>query len=120
MSPGPAVGIGWLAGSPDAGAFRRMAMADDSGRLHARVHGLVQGVGFRAFVIRRAQALGLTGWVANLSGGGVEVVAEGPRPQLSQLLGDLQQGPRAAEVEQVEAEWLTPTSEFTQFRVRYV
>ncbi|MGD0574191.1 MAG: acylphosphatase [Anaerolineales bacterium] len=95
-------------------------MRDDPARLHARVHGLVQGVGFRAFVIRRAEVLGLTGWVANLSGGSVEVVAEGPRSLLVDLLGDLGKGPRAAEVDRVESEWLAPTSEFTRFRVRYV
>ncbi|MGA2111260.1 MAG: acylphosphatase [Anaerolineales bacterium] len=95
-------------------------MTDDFARLHARVHGLVQGVGFRAFVTRRAAVLGLTGWVGNSSSGSVEVVAEGPRPLLAELLGDLERGPRAAEVERVESEWLAATSEFTQFRVRYV
>ncbi|MGA2819889.1 MAG: acylphosphatase [Anaerolineales bacterium] len=95
-------------------------MTDDLARLHARVHGLVQGVGFRVFVIRRAEVLGLTGWVGNRSGGSVEVVAEGPRSLLVELLGDLGKGPRAAEVERVESEWLAPTSEFTQFHVRHV
>lgn len=95
-------------------------MTDDLARLHAQVHGLVQGVGFRAFVIRRAAALGLTGWVGNLHSGSVEVVAEGPRSLLEELLKNLEEGPRAAEVERVESEWLVPTSEFSQFRVRYV
>ncbi len=51
-------------------------------RLHAIVEGHVHGVGFRAFVIRRASSLGVTGWVRNRWDGTVEVVAEGERPDL--------------------------------------
>jgi hypothetical protein len=46
-------------------------------RLHAVVHGRVQGVGFRYFVMREARALGLSGWVRNQADGSVEVEAEG-------------------------------------------
>lgn len=95
-------------------------MPNDLARLHAQVHGMVQGVGFRAFVIRRAVVLGLTGWVRNRSDGDVEVVAEGRRSLLAVLLSDLEKGPRAAEVERVESEWLPPTSEFSEFRVRSI
>ena len=43
--------------------------------VQAIVYGFVQGVFFRAFVIRRAKELGLTGYVRNLPQGTVEVVA---------------------------------------------
>jgi acylphosphatase len=46
------------------------------GRLHARVIGRVQGVGFRYYVLNAAIELGLTGWVRNRRDGSVEVVAE--------------------------------------------
>ena len=56
-------------------------------RLYALVHGRVQGVYFRAFVQRHAQALGLSGWARNLPDGAtVEVVAEGSRAALDGLL----------------------------------
>ena len=42
------------------------------------VNGRVQGVGFRYFVVREAQSLGLAGWVRNLPDGRVEVLASGP------------------------------------------
>lgn len=87
-------------------------------RLHATVRGRVQGVSFRYFVTEEAQRLGLRGWVRNRWDGSVEVVAEGPRPQLENLLGALQVGPPAARVEEVEAEWLAASGEFQSFWVR--
>jgi len=71
------------------------------------VRGVVQGVGFRWFVVRKARALGLTGYVRNVGDGTVEVVADGPGPALVALEGELQQGPPGAEVANVgREEWL--------------
>ncbi len=74
-------------------------------RLHAVVHGYVQGVGFRYFVVDRARAHGLRGWVRNLDDGSVECLAEGPGQELEQLLGELRKGPRGADVRHVELDW---------------
>jgi acylphosphatase len=67
-----------------------------------RVRGRVQGVGFRWFVEREAQTLGIAGWVRNRSDGTVEVLAQGTREQLFSLRSKLQQGPRASRVDDVE------------------
>jgi acylphosphatase len=67
-----------------------------------RVHGRVQGVGFRYFVEHSATALGLAGWVRNSDDGSVEVYALGTANQLSDLAGLLWQGPRWAEVRGVD------------------
>jgi acylphosphatase len=67
-------------------------------RLHVRVTGVVQGVGFRWFVRERARRLGLAGWVRNLPDGSVEVLAEGPQGQLDLLEGELRKGPQGAQV----------------------
>jgi acylphosphatase len=88
-------------------------------RLHAIVQGRVQGVSFRYYTQRRARELGLTGYVRNLWDGTVEVVAEGRRSGLDQLLAFLQVGPRAAFVTQVDVRWLTPTKDLNRFEVRY-
>ena len=75
-------------------------------RLYALVHGRVQGVYFRAFVQRHAQALGLPGWARNLpDGASVEVVAEGSRAALDGLLAQLRKGPPGAKVDVVEESW---------------
>ena len=87
-------------------------------RLHAIVEGRVQGVGFRAFVIRQATALKLTGWVRNCWDGSVEVIAEGERSQLDHLLNALHQGPPAAMVTRVSAEWGEASGEFRSFHVK--
>ena len=62
----------------------------------------MQGVGFRYFVERSANALGLAGWVRNLDDGDVEVYAVGNPAQLSELAGLLWKGPRWAEVRGVD------------------
>ena len=74
-------------------------------RVHLRVQGRVQGVGFRYFVLRRAQELGLTGWVANLGNGDVEAEAEGPEDALRKLVDLVRQGPSAARVDRVSEQW---------------
>ena len=90
----------------------------DLERLDVLVHGRVQGVGFRMYVVRVARRLGITGWVANESSGGVRCVAEGVRPDLDQLLQSLREGPPGAFVDRVDAAWSTATVGFERFEVR--
>ena len=87
-------------------------------RLEATVHGRVQGVGFRWFVVRRAAELGLVGWVANDAAGSVRVVAEGPAEDVDALVADLEAGPPGAIVDRVETHSSPPTAEFSGFHVR--
>ncbi|GHO42992.1 acylphosphatase [Ktedonospora formicarum] len=61
--------------------------------LHALVHGRVQGVGFRQFVVEQARRLRLRGYTRNTNSGDVEVVAQGARPAQEQLLEHLRLGP---------------------------
>jgi acylphosphatase len=81
------------------------------------VRGRVQGVGFRWFVEREAQLLGLAGWVRNNYDGSVEVLATGNREQLAQLRERLQIGPRAARVDQVEETEAPPVQDLKTFRI---
>jgi acylphosphatase len=74
-------------------------------QLRALVHGRVQGVGFRWFVVRRAESHGLGGTVRNLADGSVEVIAEGPRAALEAFLEELRAGPPRARVERVDELW---------------
>ncbi len=78
-------------------------------RLHAVVHGDVQGVGFRYFVQRTAAQLGLTGWVRNNDDGSVELVAEGARDKLEELKRAVERGPRMAHVDGVDVQWSRAT-----------
>ena len=79
------------------------------------MHGRVQGVGFRYFVLRLAAELDLVGWVAD---GSVRCVAEGPKTALEALLAALREGPRGAVVSSVSEDWLPATGRFDRFGVR--
>ena len=68
---------------------------------HVRISGRVQGVGFRWFVREEARRLGLSGWVANLPDGNVEVRAGGAGSSLERLRRALEVGPTGADVQQV-------------------
>jgi len=94
-------------------------MTTDTQQLHAIVHGQVQGVNFRYSTQAQASRLGLLGWVRNRPDGSVEVVAEGPRAALDQLLVFLQHGPRAAAVSRVEPAWRPASQAFSLFEVRW-
>ena len=89
----------------------------ESERLHGLVKGEVQGVGFRYFLIRRAQALGLNGWVQNRDDGTVEFVAEGSRRDLEQLERAAREGPRMARVTAVEVNWSQATGGLDRFDI---
>jgi acylphosphatase len=85
-------------------------------RLHALITGRVQGVGFRYFVLRQAQQLGLSGYVRN-AGRQVEVVAEGAPRQLQALLVQLSLGPPAARVDNVQHSLAQANGGFNDFQV---
>jgi acylphosphatase len=88
-------------------------------RLHAVVHGDVQGVGFRYFLVDQARPLGLRGWVRNRPDGAVELVAEGERAKLERLLQAAREGPRHAAVRRVDAEWAAPAGDLEPFSLVY-
>jgi acylphosphatase len=83
------------------------------------ITGRVQGVGFRWFVEREAAQLGIAGWVRNREDGSVEVMATGSREQQRALRTRLQQGPRAARVDQVQ-ESTAPFLDTQSFRIEGV
>ena len=93
--------------------------SNDIQELHAYVHGRVQGVGFRYFVVEHALMLGLRGYARNARDGSVEVLAQGPRPALERLLSQLRQGPPAAYVSEVRTAWGKPTEHLSGFHVRW-
>jgi acylphosphatase len=93
-------------------------MADDEiVRLHAIIDGHVQGVGFRFFVRDHAERLKLTGWVRNTYDGQVELVAEGPRPALEELLDLVRQGPHSSFVTSVQSDWEGATGQYCSFSI---
>ena len=66
------------------------------------VHGVVQGVGFRAWVWRAAQQRGVAGRARNRPDGTVEVVLEGEPDEVDAVVRACREGPRSAVVTEVE------------------
>ncbi len=84
-----------------------------------RVYGVVQGVGYRAFAMQRAERLGLVGYVRNLDDGSVEVYAEGEKQAIEALIKELEEGPFLARVEKVDVQWVEPSGSYEEFRIEY-
>ncbi len=88
-------------------------------RLNATVKGQVQGVFFRVFVEKYALSLNLTGYVKNISGGQVQVLADGEKGCLERMLQLLHQGPPGAKVENVSFRWEEYIGNYKDFTIRY-
>ena len=81
------------------------------------VQGRVQGVGYRYFILRQADALGVSGFARNLADGAVEVLAEGTGAALADFEARLREGPAFAEVASVERE-ASPERGSSGFHIR--
>lgn len=86
--------------------------------MHLRIHGLVQGVSFRASAQEKARTLGVSGWVRNAPGGDVEAVADGPQAAIEAFVAWCHHGPEEDRVERVTVSEPGPEGSFSQFEVR--
>lgn len=64
-----------------------------------RASGRVQGVFFRAWTCKKAQGLGVAGWVRNCSDGSVEAHLEGDENAVGALIEEMREGPPGARVD---------------------
>lgn len=87
----------------------------DSVQIHIRVDGHVQSVGFRYFVYDFAQSKALSGWVRNRHNGEVEVLAEGSRSDLEDLLNHIRRGPSRSMVTEVKFDWSSASCHYDKF-----
>jgi len=87
-------------------------------RVHIRVKGRVQGVGFRAHVEYHAHQTGVNGWVRNVGRDVVEAAAEGNRLAVERFIEMVRQGPRASHVDESRVEWEPFAGEFKLFSVK--
>ena len=85
--------------------------------LHVIIEGRVQGVGFRYFVLQKANEIGVNGWVRNRYQGDVEVLAEGDPSKLNRLLAFLRSGPPSSNVDTVKHDWKEASEQYSRFSV---
>ena len=84
-----------------------------------RIHGKVQGVGYRFFATRVARRLGLKGWIQNTREGTVEAVVEGEKKAIDEWIEELKEGPRYAEVTHIDSETKDFTGRLGDFDVKF-
>ena len=94
-------------------------MAKNCVRAEITVNGLVQGVGFRYYILRQAQNLELKGCVKNLFTGEVYTLAEGERGMIEELIKLIKTGPSHAHVKNCRVDWFDSKDEFTTFEIRF-
>lgn len=94
-------------------------MSENLARAEIIAKGLVQGVGFRYFIQRNAEELGLTGYAKNLMNGDVVAVAEGEKWRIDELFKKIKTGPSHSSVKACNIEWLKFKNEFTNFGIRH-
>jgi len=91
----------------------------DQAAVRATVFGTVKGVYFRDFTMRKATELGITGYVRNLRlAEAVEVVAEGEKNRLVELISHLKVGPQAAKVTNIVTDWTEYTGSYRGFQIK--
>ena len=83
------------------------------------VEGMVQGVGFRYFVLGEARQLNLKGFVRNLPNNNVEIYSEGDRGLLEELIKSVKVGPRLSSVTNLQIEWKEYSGKYKSFDVTY-
>lgn len=82
------------------------------------VRGRVQGVGFRWFVTRSAEDLGVRGTVRNRADGAVEMVLQSDGPgALEAMIDRVRRGPPGSRVQEVECEPVEEESRYARFEV---
>jgi len=81
--------------------------------------GLVQGVGFRYFILRNAQQLGLNGYTKNLYNGDVAAVVEGEKGMIEELFKKIRMGPSHSSVNEARIFWSENKDEFINFDIRH-
>lgn len=89
-------------------------------RVHVVYKGRVQGVGFRYTAERIALETGVTGWVRNLPGGDVELMAEGRAEILRDTLERIKQSEVGRHIRRAATEWREYENEFSDFRIEFV
>jgi len=86
-------------------------------RAHVFVTGRVQGVLFRESTRKKAQTLGLTGWVRNLVDGRVEAIFEGEESAVDEMISWFSRGPVFAKVDDFKVTEDDYHGEFRDFQI---
>jgi acylphosphatase len=90
-------------------------MLEKTKTVHVKIFGVVQGVGFRDYIVSLALSLALAGWVRNLSDGSVEVLFNGSDDSINKAIGGFQKGPLNSRVDDVKTNVIDPLGDGGSF-----
>jgi len=88
-------------------------------RAHIFVSGRVQGILFRDRTRKKAQRIGVQGWVKNLIDNRVEMILEGEKDKIQELIKWIEEEPFLVKVDNLEVKWEKYQSEFHNFEIKY-
>jgi acylphosphatase len=94
-------------------------MTDELVSAHLLISGLVQGVGYRWFVMRKANEYSLKGYVRNLYTDDVEVEVEGNKGLIQEFIKELRIGPRSAHVTDIKIQWGDYQGKYKNFDIKF-
>ncbi|HHE37898.1 MAG TPA: acylphosphatase [Candidatus Cloacimonetes bacterium] len=83
------------------------------------VSGRVQGVGYRYFVVSKANMYKIKGYTKNMYDGRVKIIACGDKLNLDLFIQELRKGPTFARVKNLEISDLTASTHYDNFRVEF-
>jgi acylphosphatase len=94
-------------------------MADELVSAHLLISGMVQGVGYRWFVMRKANEYDLKGYVRNLYTDDVEVEVEGEKGLISEFIKELRIGSRSAHITDIKIQWGDYQGKYKNFDIKF-
>ncbi|MCK4384621.1 MAG: acylphosphatase [candidate division Zixibacteria bacterium] len=94
-------------------------MTDEPVSAHLLISGLVQGVGYRWFVTRKANEYNLKGYVRNLYTDEVEVEVEGNKGVIQEFTKELRIGARSAHVTDIKIQWGNYQGKYKNFDIKF-
>jgi acylphosphatase len=94
-------------------------MTDELVSAHLLISGLVQGVGYRWFVMRKANEYNLKGYARNLYTDDVEVEVEGDKRLISEFIKELRIGPRSAHITDIKIQWGDYQGKYKNFDIKF-
>ncbi len=83
------------------------------------VRGIVQGVGYRFFTVKKAREYQIRGYVRNIPDGTVEVMAEGDKGMLQDFIKQLRIGPVSAQITGMDVQWFDDEMGFEDFNIKF-
>lgn len=87
-------------------------------RVHVKIIGDVQNVGFRSWTKNKADRIGVSGWVRNTEDGNVEAVFESDEKKIREILVECGRGPPGSYVEDIKVEEQTSTGKLDGFEIK--